>query len=795
MKTKKSFKKKSKTKKHKIYKHKQTRKNNKTKKYLGSGPLDKIVTTGLSRITKKQNIIPLASTAASTFSSQSPAYRGTFAVPSTHASNSSSYTNYANDMKKTISEKIKNDINNQFRNKGKIDSLYDTINKKSTEEIQRDINKSINKIMNEYDKWSSLSVPHVEMNEYGRYPDFFKKVPESQRKPGDIEPYLNQGEEAWKGYKKSEGTKEFFRQGQYHKKLYKKEDDKKDDEDNEDNEDNDFRIEEIDDFVEKSPEAPQLIQNISMLGRSLNIKTPLPLFSHMYLFKIEQNLAFQHQFNDKLNETIQNIEDPTLKEKVVEYNNQTKEQENTGFIGWTKAAALTGYDMFSSTKDYVIQKTAEGVAIAETKIVNNAVYASRLIPLVPIILKTTGLGLFDKGLYQSVSAIIAMSSESLDWSKTENLDQYNKKLTIILDIVLPLLLKDLTKQGCNESIPQILKHVINPTTVNKITSSIQKETKTNEKFSQLVDNSNDFCNKIIPIISEQFKKNGFSKGIGIQANNLLNNYLDTSLSLAKDIVWDIFKKTTFTNIRKINSNIDSELESGNTPDSDTLSEQESQKIKEKYNDLFQKISINVVIDELEKKAEESYKFLSSTINPSFIKQQVKEINDKPVPPVIQQEEENIKENLVNFAEDKVKIGDFITNLFPSIEKLLLLWDKEIYKQSGKSGFSYTVCLLNVLDLRINTLLDETCKIYAKGLLSQTACSDHFIDFVGNFYTKPATDITIDDVKESLKSIVINLIIKNIKDKKISVNIDDEEFIYESFTYQYFMFDKAIVDES
>jgi hypothetical protein len=122
----------------------------------------------------------------------------------------------------------------------------------------------------------------------------------------------------------------------------------------------------------------------------------------------------------------------------------------------------------------------------------------------------------------------------------------------------------------------------------------------------------------------------------------------------------------------------------------------------------------------------------------------------------------------------------------------LLWDKEIYNQSGKSGFSYTVCLLNVLDLRINTLLDETCKIYAKGLLSETMCSDHFIDFVGNFYTKPATDITIDDVKESLKSIVINLIIKNIKDKKISVNIDDEEFIYENFTYEYFMFDKAIV---
>ena len=784
MKTKKSFKKKSKTKKHKIYKHKQTRKNNKTKKYLGSGPFDTFV-RGVSKR-------PL-SVAANALRGTTQAYTVPtvpIAVPSGYASNSSSnmkFNNYMDNQKKMISEQVKKDINNQFRDKGKNGSLYDTISKKSSKELNSDIKKSINQIMNEYSKWTSLSVPHVEMNEHGRYPDFFKKVPESQQKPGNIEPYLNQGEEAWKGYKKSEGTNEFFRQSQYHKKLYKKNEGEKDKEDEED--ENNFRIEEIDDFVEKSPETPQLIQNISMLGRSLKIKTPLPLFSHMYLFKLEQNSVFQLQFNDKLNEIIQNnIEDPDLKEKVVEYNNQTKEQENTGFIGWTKAAALTGYDMLSSSKDYIIQKTAQGVAIAKTKIVSNYVYSSRVIPLGV----KTGYGLLDWGLIQSISALISMNSEKLDLSKTENLDQYNKNLTIILDIVLPLLLKDLTKQGCNESIPQILKHVINPITVDKITGSIQKETKTNEKFSQLVDNSNDFCNKILPIVSEYFKKNGWSTGIGKEGEVLLKNYLDSSLSLAKDIVWDMFYTITIKNIRNINSEIIFDIESDSGNDPDNLSDKRVQKLKQEYNDLFQKISIEVVIDELQKKAEESYKFLSSTINEVFIKQQVKEINDKPVPPVIQQEEENIKENLVNFTEDKVKIGDFITNLFPSIEKLLLLWDKEIYNQSGKSGFSNTVCLLNVLDLRINTLLDETCKIYAKGLLSETVCSDHFIDFVGNFYTKPATNITIDDVKESLKSIVINLIIKNIKDKKISVNIDDEEFMYESFTYEYFMFDKAIV---
>jgi hypothetical protein len=224
MKTKKSFKKKHKTKKHKIHKHKQSRKNNKTKKYLGSGLLDKLVTTGLSKVIKKQNIAPL-STVATAFSGTTQKYTGP-------------------------------NLNPLINNVSKIHSL----------KIKEDIKKSFNQVMNKYDESTSLSVPHVEMNEYGRYPLFFKKVPESQRKPGDIEPYLNQGEEAYKGYKTRVGTEEYFRQSQYQKKLYKKNEDEKEDED--ENKEDEFimeEIDEIDDFVQKSPEAPQLIQNISKL--------------------------------------------------------------------------------------------------------------------------------------------------------------------------------------------------------------------------------------------------------------------------------------------------------------------------------------------------------------------------------------------------------------------------------------------------------------------------------------------------------------------------------------------------
>jgi hypothetical protein len=209
-----------------------------------------------------------------------------------------------------------------------------------------------------------------------------------------------------------------------------------------------------------------------------------------------------------------------------------------------------------------------------------------------------------------------------------------------------------------------------------------------------------------------------------------------------------------------------------------------------YNNTFEISSIKVAINELKEKAYESYQFINSKINKEYIEEQLKEINNKPVPPSIQAEEKNLKENLVNYTQDKVKISDFITNLGGSVGKLLLLWKDEIYKQNMSDNFSSVDCLLNVLDLRINTLLDETCKVYAKGLLPQELCSEKFIELVSNFYTKPPNDINMDDVKKSIKNIVINLMINKVKDKTINLDEFEEKF-GERYTDIFFTFDKLI----
>jgi hypothetical protein len=534
------------------------------------------------------------------------------------------------------------------------------------------------------------------MNADGRYPSFFN--PENRKKTGDLEPHLNPKEEWWKKHKNEKAIEDYFR-GQDHNRKKK-------------NEEPETSVPPEEKY-EKPPE------------------------DHEY--QSEYNITYL----DELDKAIQRIEDVTLREKVVEYN-QTK-----GVINWVKAAALTKYDLLSKTKDAVIKKTAEGVAIATTKIVGNSTAVAVGV--------TTVYGLADLGL---ISAITAMTFGK------ESPDDFNKNLTIILDTILPWLLRDLTKQGCNNSIPQILKHIIHPTTVTKLREVIQETSSQYEHFGQLVDHSTDFCNKIVPIISSFFKKNGFSKGIGPEANTLLVDYLNVSLSLTKDIVWDIFQ----INIKQFADDVESAIERGDVY-TDKLS------VKYQFDNMFETMATKFVITDVQQIAQRSYAFLYE--NRGDIEPQIEQILDHPIPPLIQVEETKLKENLVEFTQDKVKIGDFINTLIPSIQKLLALWYDEICKQSGRKDFSSVDCLLNVLDLRINTLLDETCTIYAKGFMTEVLCSEKFIGIVSEFVTKPIEDIHMDDVKEAFKNIIIHLTIQKIKG-------------YYDFVSNFFIFDQAIL---
>ena len=712
---------------------------NRTKKYLGSGRFDNLAKTVLTKVP--------------------PKFRGPNALGTA--------AGVVNPGQKTINGFPKPNQQN----------LIDSQNRAQREQMKSDMKKTYYKFMNKLDEYTVPPEQHLPMNEYGRYPSFFKKVPEEMQKPGDIEPYVNEGEESWKKYKWDKTKEEYFRQStpDYMKKFYKPPEKKTEEEKEED--DFDFGLEVPHDFREAK--LKKIYDHDEVIHTPI-VKPTYPLAYQIFLTAAKE-LKINERYTEKVENTIENnIQDASLKEKVIEYNNETKSSDDVGFIGWKQAAFLAKFDLSSPLLNTVIDKTAQGVAIAKSIVVGTYNVTHRTIPLGI----KTGYGLMDWGLVKSIVSIVNMGfSKDIDWENPENLDEYNKTLVGILDPVLNTVLKDLLNKGCGEVIPQILGSVINKGTVSLITSGLQEARQEDTKLDNLLDTSNEYCNKIVPVVADFFKKNGFSKGIGEEATLLLTEYNEKAFSLFKSILWDILRNSwSNTSFDITYSDGDVSLEYKIiTPNS----EENDSKLKEYFNEIFKNSSISSVIKVLTEEVNAAFDSMEN-VNKEQVNEKIKEYTTTVPEPEIVSEETKIKDSFDNTLKDTVSIGDFITNLIPSIQKLLVLWNKEISKQESNE-YSTAICLLNVLDLRINTLLKETCEIYAKTLVGNVipseVCSEKFYKIASIIYDKPINDKTevsrqdIDYTKGVIKRLITNIILELIKNKSISFK---DEF-WKSFT--------------
>lgn len=672
--------------------------------------------------------------------------------------------------------------------------------------LRKVIGEIFNKAMNKYDE---VIYPHthIPMDKHGRYPAFYRNTPESLRKPGNIQQYKNIHEEGWKNFKSEEGWNDNFRQNVdtvFKNTLYKKQ--REEDENENENKGQgqgaeDIDIDVIDNSFKKSPEYPEVVSRIQRLGTLNNFDTPL--FTQLYIKNLELNYKFQFEFKDKLDNIIQNnIDDQKLKSEIIKYNNELQNQENINFIGWTASALLTGYNIASSKINDVIQKTAEGVAIAKCIVVNNYLklptYLSRSIPLGI----STGIGLMDWGLFQSVSALTNMGlSKDIDWKKQENLDEYNKNLVTTLDIVLNIVLKDLTKKGCKVAIPKIVGNIINKQTINIISEGLQKESEKNRSLSELLNTTNDYCNKILPSVAKYYRNNGFSKGIGDEANEMLTEFNGKAFTLSKNIFWEICKNTWNEGkleIKYSDTSGEAELQFNNVGENP----EEQPITKSDFDSIFNRETLNTFIKIIVSEAEKAYDTFSN-INHSEVIDEIKEkyinVPDSELPQPIIEEETKMKEDLDNTLKDRVSVGDFITNLVPSIANLLLLWNKEIYKTDNtlNNEAVYLDSLLNVVDLRINTLIKETCEIHAKSLVGNVipteACGEKFLKIASLLYDKPINQTGVTDEDLSYIKSIIRRIIINVVSEKVNEGLLPYNKFCDSYTETLFICNAMFAD--
>lgn len=517
------------------------------------------------------------------------------------------------------------------------------------------------------------------------------------------------------------------------------------------------------------------------------------LYSLMLSTREKENLKNQIYYDDQLKNTIENkIQDVNLKEKIISYNNQTKETDDVGFIGWSQAALLTNFNLSAPTLNAVIENTARCVAISKSIVVGaynvghygvekSFVLTHRIIPLGI----KTGYGLMNWGLVKSVSALINMGySKDIDWKDAKNLENYNTTLFSTLNDVFDVVLKDLIKKtDCKGTMSEILGQIVNKNTIEQLETRLEREREKNKGLDELLNISNEYCNKIVPAISSAIKVN--SKDLKPQVYQILTEYNDSAFPLFKNVLWNILLER----FNEISSNI--EFESGDSPLDFKLetriSKEKELELKKSFNEIFNKTSLISAVKAITEEITSAYDIYIK-VDKEKVHKKVKEyVKNTPNQEITNQETE-VKKNLEDDLKKKVSIEDLYKNTLPSLVKLTILWNKEIF-ELGYDEYNSTVCLFNVLDLRINTLLKEVCEIHAKHLVGtiipNEACNERTNKIAALLYDEPITKISNEDIeysKDIMKRMLINIILYLLKENLLN-NLKDN-ILFNTFTEGY-----------
>ena len=619
-----------------------------------------------------------------------------------------------------------------------------------------DFKKIYNKVTNKYDEWADPEF-HIPMNEYGRYPSMFSKTPPAG--PGEIEPSIHEGEEAWKRFKTKRGWENSAKQSAPGKleKMYKK-----DDEDEA----------EIEDEVEVKDEEYE--------NKYAEVTTsPPPL-----LKDLDQTIAEQIYVNAQ-NKQFDEIKNTILKEDLIKKNNQV--DENNGFIGWTNAAKIAGFTNYTpESLNNVIKSTAISMVKIKTKIVNlsyetgSSVFKlgksiAYSLPYVvrsgPLAVKTL-YGAVSMGTIKSITAIVKMSylDTDTDWTKKENLDEWYKQLGITLDGTFNILFDDLIKQGCGVAVPRIFKQIIHEDTFDSIGNIIEEEKSINKSFGELLDTTNVYCDKIIPVISKYLHINGLDGGIGEEAKNMLTEYNSKALDLLKKILFDIV-------LEKLHStpyiSTDQKLIKLGLHNEDIEIISDTPEFKADFEEFFNKITMSSIITSIMDQAQKVH----SNITTNYDKYKVKEVSkllEKDPSKTILDIEGKIKANIIN--PDKIAISEFVNNIQGSLFKLILLWNKKIYAIGFSKKDDTLGCLLNILDIRLETLIRDSC-LLAGNKLPEQFCTEKVAKIAELWYNH---EIDVIDIIDIFKKMVSDTLIDSINKKIIEV---DDEFNNYSYLQQ------------
>ena len=364
----------------------------------------------------------------------------------------------------------------------------------------------------------------------------------------------------------------------------------------------------------------------------------------------------------------------------------------------------------------------------------------------------TLLRAIDSGAF---SSIIGLSLSCLDlfkntdWTNKENVDQFYDRIVQSIAPILPVLLEDISKEGCKTLIPGVIRQVaVEGSLVHRTLSEGYNMLNEEGSLSKgLIENLSDLGNVVVPLISKHMNKEGINCGgdiindeasgkrcLGEAGYNAAKKYFNESLKLIVESVGNCLKENSLEFMRAlITSQVDSPGQIISEEDMKQLEEKiKAQDISARLLDEITNRYLTSVRNDIKEvrtvavvHLENDLKTIASPYA-AFIRnklqQQIEEEEDRA-----QKELEELIEPSFTITSDIFKeaptqtstISKFfearegtvsITKLTTKFDtnaliKLLLLWADNINMKLGENKpYSVTECLLEVIDLRLPHLL-------------------------------------------------------------------------------------------
>lgn len=361
---------------------------------------------------------------------------------------------------------------------------------------------------------------------------------------------------------------------------------------------------------------------------------------------------------------------------------------------------------------------------------------------------------------ETFTALSTLINLNLTWdpdadeeTMTQNYNNFYKNL---IGTVLPILestFDEYLKGGCEKTVPVILQHIFG----DNIVSNAQQKINASDLAQNVLDKTYQTCNSIAPKIANQLKTHGFKDGIGKDAKQELIQYMEETTSLCKDFVIGAIEKKLIDVGEIFETALEEEIDKDLNKDiNKSWIEKIFFKIKseiEKFEKIDVKHAVTTMIDNL-----------NQNKNLQKIEQEIAtEINSK-----------------LETKVGNITIFDFYNNWRETTTHLLEAWTTEINEaipdKEHRDGYYNAKCLLNVLDLRVSTIIDNVCKIYKSDSL---LCDEKLIKDIDGVLTK-------DDIKGVLKNFAIHVF--QTKKRKL---IQELTYFEESIVFHYLSMEQKI----